>query len=290
MPPTLVVHAGAWDATEEGMAAHSGGVRRAARAGWAVLRGGGAAVEAVVAAVMVMEDDPALGSGAGGAPVAEGDAGVHAAVMAGKTLRVGAVAGVRGVGNPIRLAAVLVDEEEGLRTGEAARAFAAERLRRRFEEPRIRSSGQPQPADSVGAVALDAEGRIAVGSSTGGRPGSGGDAVIPGCSLHVDERAAGAVCSGWQDHVLRMGPARRAVDLAREKSSAQDACWLLVREMETHGAGRGGVIVVTPDGGMGYAFNTASMAVALIDRDLPEPLVKGISGARMAPPSVRWGP
>jgi len=290
---SLIVHAGAWDVPDAEKAAHVAGVDRAVRAGWDVLRGGGTAVEAVTLAVRTLEDDAALNAGTGSVLCREGRVELDAALMEGSDLRVGAVAGLRDVPNPILVAGALLDEQEVLLVGEGAAAFAAARgipccdpadLVVEREQKRLAAwrSGQrgDDPADTVGAVAFDAERRMAVGSSTGGRPGqpSGrlGDAPVPGCGFYADERVAGVACTGWGEDILRTGLARRAFELART-NAAQDACWLAVRELERRIGGRGGAVMLTPDGGIGYAFNTRSMPLAWIDDDVDQPVHGGIS-------------
>ena len=212
--------------------------------------------------------------------------------MEGRDLRVGAVAGLRDVPNPILVAGALLEEEEVLLVGEGAAAFASEHgitrcdpatLVNERERARLAAwrAGRKRegPADTVGAVALDRGGSIAVGSSTGGRPGqpSGriGDAPVPGCGFYADERVAGVGCTGWGEDIFRMGLAHRAFELART-NAPQDACWLAIRELESRIGGHGGVVMLTPDGGVGYAFNTGSMPVAWIDSDVVEPVHGGI--------------
>jgi len=292
----LIVHAGAWDIPAEEKEAHRVGVERAVRAGWDLLRAGSSAIEAVQMAVQVLEDDDALNAGRGSVLCRDGWVELDAALMDGEHLRLGAVACVRDVPNPVRLAGVLLDEETVFLSGEGASAFArergmrlcdpaslvVERERRRLEAWRAAPGRTPRvgPGDTVGAVALDAQGHIAAASSTGGRPGkpSGriGDAPLPGCGLWADDRVGGAVCTGWGEDVMRMGLARSAVELAR-MSDSQDACWLAMRAMEGRIRGRGGVALIGRDGGIGYAFNTRCMPVAWIDGDLTEPVVGGVS-------------
>ena len=289
--PALIVHAGAWDVPPAERPAHREGVDRAVRAGWDVLRGGGSAVEAVTLAVRTLEDDDAVNAGTGSVLCREGWVELDAALMEGRDLRVGAVACLRDVANPILVAGALLGEDEVFLVGEGAAAFAAahgiprcdpatlvvERERRRLAAWVESRSG---PADTVGAVALDGTGCIAAGSSTGGRPGqpSGrvGDAPVPGCGFYADQRVAGVACTGWGEDILRTGLARRAFELARTHAP-QDACWLAIRELEGRIRGRGGLVMLTPDGGVGYAFNTGSMPVAWIDGDVGEPVHGGIT-------------
>jgi len=292
MPSALVVHAGAWSITASERAAHGEGARRAAQAGWEVLEGGGTAREAVVTAVQVMEDDPALNAGRGSVLAADGTVRLDAAVMDGRDLEVGAVAAVTDLANPVRAADAVLGSDSVLLVAGDASAFARERGRRPCaprdlivprEVERLAAwkagAGATDPADTVGAVAVDASGGLAAATSTGGRPGKRvgrlGDAPVPGAGLYADVRAGAACCSGWGEEVLRFGLARHTVDLARE-ATAQDACWLAVKAFEARVRGRGGVVAVRPDGGLGWAFDTPAFAVAWVDRDVGAPRVAGV--------------
>ena len=290
--PALLVHTGAWDIPAPEREAHREGARRAALAGWRVLDGGGTSTDAVVAAVLSMEDDPALNAGRGSVLCRDGWVELDAAVMSGGQLEVGAVAAVRDVEHPILLARELLAAPEVLLVGDAASRFGERRGLRRCDPARLvlpREVGRLDawreahesagPADTVGAVAVDGDGRCAAASSTGGRPGkpSGrvGDAPIPGCGLYADDRRGAAACTGWGEHVLRFGLARRLVDLAADQD-AQDACWMALRELQERIDGRAGGILVKPDGALGWGFNTPAMGVAWMAADVSEPVVSGI--------------
>src|SRR5262249_59243732 len=125
--------------------------------------------------------------------------------------------------------------------------------------------GPPGPRGTVGCVAVDRGGNLAAGGSTGGTPGkpSGrvGDTPIAGAGLWADNRAGAAACTGWGEGILRVGLARTAVSYLRD-ASAQDAAYMAVREMESRVDGRAGVILLSRDGSLGFAFNTPRMAVA----------------------------
>jgi beta-aspartyl-peptidase (threonine type) len=102
-----------------------------------------------------------------------------------------------------------------------------------------------------------------------------GDTAIPGAGYYADNLLAGAACTGWGEPVIRMGMARRAVELAREHN-AMDATWLTLKELEERFAGYGGVILIARDGTIGYAYNTPAMAVAYMDGQMKEPFVGGV--------------
>ena len=274
---------------------------RATRAAWNVLMDGGQALDAVEAAVVILEDDPAFDAGTGSVLCRDGRIEMDAALMDGRDLGVGAVACVREIKNPIRLAREVLKSEHVLLVGEGAHRFAwerglspcdptalvVERERRRLAEllrdprdadPREPFGHLPTPTGTVGAVAIDKGGNIAAGGSTGGtpgkRPGRVGDTPVPGAGLYADNRVGGAACSGWGEGILRIGLARNTVMNLRE-SAAQDAAWLSIRELSDRIQGRGGVIVLSRDGSIGYGFNTPRMAVAFMDGEMEEPRVHG---------------
>lgn len=297
--PAIVVHGGAWAIPDDEWKVHKDGVVRATRAGWNVVSDGGSALEAVEAAILVLEDDPAFDAGTGSVLCRDGRIEMDAALMDGRDLGVGAVACVREVKNPIRLAREVLKSEHVLLVGEGAHRFAwergmtpcdpsvlvVERERRRLSEflkttrdvdPREPFGHPAAPTGTVGAVAIDRGGNVAAGGSTGGtpgkRPGRIGDTPIPGAGLYADNRMGGAACTGWGEGILRIGLARNAVANLRD-AAAQDSAWLAIRELDDRIQGRGGVIVLSRDGSIGYAFNTPRMAVAFMDGELGEPRV-----------------
>jgi L-asparaginase / beta-aspartyl-peptidase len=307
--PALVVHGGAWAIPDDEWKAHREGVERAVVAGWKVLLDNGSALDAIVAAITILEDDPTYDAGVGSVLTREGHVEMDAGLFDGRGLDVGAVACVRDVRNPILAARAVLRSDHVLLCGEGASAFARAngvatcdpndlvvpreraRLERLLEAERARTVdpreafGRPvedRPTGTVGAVAIDRGGNIAAGGSTGGTPGklSGriGDTPIPGAGLYADNRFGAAACTGWGEGILRMGLARNAVSHLRD-SAAQDAAWLAVREMDDRIQGKGGVIVLSRDGSLGFAFNTPRMAVGYMDEEIAEPWIIG-NGAR----------
>lgn len=304
-PPrsAIIVHAGAWAIPPEEKEAHRLGCAHAAEAGWAVLSEGGRAIEAVRAAIRSMEDDPNLNAGTGSVLNRAGHVETDAGLMHGTTLDCGGVAAVRNRANPIEAANAVLESRYVLLVGKGAMDFLDEhgvepvdeetmivqrerdRLQRALQRPTdeghdFMDAAVTGPGDTVGAVAIDRIGRVAAGASSGGicgkHPGRMGDTAVPGAGYYADDLLAGAACTGWGEPLLRMGLARRAVDLAREHN-AMDATWLAIQEFEKRFGGRGGVILIARDGSIGFSYNTPSMATAFMDGELQQPYVGGIA-------------
>ncbi|NVB81193.1 MAG: isoaspartyl peptidase/L-asparaginase, partial [Kofleriaceae bacterium] len=188
MPSSIIVHGGAGQVTPDRHDRLREGVRRAAAAGDAILVGGGSALDAVVAAVRVLEDDPEFNAGTGSALTRDGTVETDASVMDGPTQRVGAVAAVPDLGNAIALARAVLDRgEHVILSGRPAWHFAAEvgitpappgalvveraRVRLKSELARLANPSDRSGDNSggtVGAVARDHAGRFAAATSTGG--------------------------------------------------------------------------------------------------------------------------
>ncbi|MSP15902.1 MAG: hypothetical protein EXR73_04700, partial [Myxococcales bacterium] len=283
MIPAIVVHGGAGTVSDEHVAASLVGCAAAARVGLAVLLGGGSALDAVQAATRVLEDDPQFNAGVGSALTRDGTVETEASLMEGTTLRAGGVAAVPNLGCAIEVArAVLEDGEHLLLCGEGAWAFArergfvpaaaealvTERQRRALAEELLRrrvSGGVRAPAGggTVGACAIDAAGRVAAATSTGGitgkRCGRIGDSPLIGCGTYADDGAGAASATGHGESIIRVTMTRGLVERMRAGSSAEEAAWGAVDELATRGAGGGGVICVDARGRIGVAHNTVRM-------------------------------
>ncbi|MGD8397330.1 MAG: isoaspartyl peptidase/L-asparaginase, partial [Anaerolineae bacterium] len=243
MQPSIIVHGGAWDIPPELHEAHREGTRRAVEAGWAVLDAGGSAMDAVEAAVVVMEDDETFDAGRGSFLNAEGQVELDAGCMEGAGLQVGAVASVQFIPNPIRLArAVMEKSEHVLLVAQGAQRFAQKHgfrscdltdlaVPREFERwqkllydraysardtfARHQAHRRAGPGDTVGCVARDATGHIAAGTSTGGTPnkmpGRVGDVPMVGAGFYADDDYGGASTTGWGESIAKVLLARLAL-------------------------------------------------------------------------------
>lgn len=286
MKLALIVHGGAWDIPRELHADHEAGCRAAAELGWDVLARGGSALDAVETAIRAMEDRPIFDAGRGSHLNRDGLAELDAGMMDGRTLRAGAVASVKRVANPISLARrVLHDSEHVFLVGEGAERFAAEagiplcdptdliveRERLLWEAKRgaltpLRSDFGAGAADTVGAVAMDAAGNLAVGNSTGGtsfkHPGRVGDTPIIGCGLYADNSMGAAACTGWGEQIMKTVLAKTTVDQIALLGSAADAAHVALAYFRHRVGGLGGVICISPAGQIGLAHSTPYLAHA----------------------------
>jgi beta-aspartyl-peptidase (threonine type) len=301
---SLVVHGGSGvidraDLTPEQDRAYRGALAEAAEAGAAVLRKGGVALDAIEAAIHVLEDDPLFNAGRGAVFTAEGCVELDAAIMDGATLEAGAVAGVTHVKNPISAARQVMERSphvlligrgadafakaQGLETV-PARYFFVERRWRALEKQLAREGKPipPRPADAdgderhaalahdegkrgtVGVVARDARGHVAAGTSTGGVTGKSwgrvGDSPLIGAGTYASDRSAAISGTGDGEYFIRLSVARAIAALVELKGlSLQAAVDEVIQTDLSALGGKGGVIAVTPDGQMAWSFNTSGM-------------------------------
>jgi beta-aspartyl-peptidase (threonine type) len=291
----IIVHGGAGNIPAELHAGFEIGCRVAAEAGWSVLAGGGSALDAVETAVRILENDPIFDAGRGAHLNQDGDVELDAGIMDGRTLMAGAVAAVRRIANPISLARrVLSDCEHVFLVSAGAERFAEQmdipfcnptdlivaRERMAWEVRRAQLAAsdplhqQPfAPEDdpiptapstgTVGAAALDMDGNLAVGNSTGGTffkyPGRVGDTPIIGCGLYADNALGAAACTGVGEQILKTVLAETTVD---QIVLLGDAARVAIGYFERRIGGQGGVICLSPGGEVGWAFSTPHMGYA----------------------------
>jgi beta-aspartyl-peptidase (threonine type) len=285
---TIIVHGGAGEraATSAASAAARQGCERAAQAGYALLRAGGTALDAVEAAVKLLEDDEQFNAGRGACLTREGTVELDAAIMSGTGLRAGAVGALAGVKNPIALARrVLEDGEHVLLVGAGALAFARQvgvelvapdhhitEARRQSLAAALaaRRGGEPPSSGggTVGAVAIDSQQRIAAATSTGGtvakRPGRVGDSPLPGSGTYADDEAGGASATGEGERIIKLVLAKAAIDRLSMGQDPTAAATAVIAELGGRLEGRGGIILIDRHGQPGFARNTPSMPCATI--------------------------
>jgi len=302
--PSLIVHGGAWDIPRESVAACRAGTARALQSGWEILAGGGSALDAVEAAISILEDDPTFDAGVGSHLNLDGVVQLDAIVMDGATLKAGAVAAVEHLRHPIQLARCILEKSEHMMLVAAgAEKFAAENgmalcpneelitPRTRLAWTRCRETGHApshhaaQPQGTVGAVAIDEHGGLFAGTSTGGTcckyPGRVGDSPLIGCGCYADTEAGGVSCTGLGEGIMRIVMAKTVVDLLRgdsyhsealaahqrtaASSRAQAAAEACVWLLENRGKAKGGLVLLDRDGIPGAAFSTPQMAFGYVE-------------------------
>ncbi|KRG38508.1 asparaginase [Stenotrophomonas pictorum JCM 9942] len=296
--PLLVIHGGAGverkDFSAEEERAARAALTEALRKGHEALMAGKPALDAVTAAITVLEDDPTFNAGRGAVFTHDGKNELDSSLMDGATLRAGAVAGVHTVKNPILLArAVMEHSPHVMMVGEGAEMFAAEQKIEQVDPSYFRTekrwqqlqralkeevAGQPH-ADletakhfgTVGAVALDREGRLAAGTSTGGmtnkRYGRVGDSPIIGAGTYANAQCA-VSGTGWGEYYIRLAVAHEICARLQylQETPAQAGQEVIVKRVPELG-GDGGAIVLSADGKASTPFNTEGMYRGWIGMD-----------------------
>lgn len=272
MKCAIIVHGGAEKIPPEKEEAMRAGVVRALEEGWRVLEDGGSAVDAVEAAVRALEDRPSFNAGYGSAPNSEGVVQMDAAIMEGSTLKAGAVGAIEGVRHPVSVARLLLEEQPVLLVADGARRFAAEHgaelcSPEEMLSPEQRQAWQLHEAtghDTVGCVALDAQGRLAAATSTGGAgenpPGRVGDSPLPGCGLYADDRLGAVAATGDGEEIMRVVLAKTALELLPDHGP-DEAARRALRALERVG-GEAGLILLDREGRVGWDHHGPNMACA----------------------------
>lgn len=296
MKPSLIIHGGAWDIPDEAVDACKQGCLDALGEGWKILAAGGSALDAVEAAIVVLENAPVFDAGFGSHLNAEGKVECDAILMDGASLRAGAAAGLQRIKNPIRAARAIYDHcRHMMLIADGAEKFAKENgvaLCRPEElvseaewEAYLRCSKDEHASEhhrgheqgTVGAVALDKDGRLFAATSTGGTccklPGRVGDSPLIGCGCYADSSVGGVSCTGYGEAIMKIVMAKTAVDFLRhpprEISTSKEAADHAVQEsillLAERARGSGGLILLTKDGTPAFAFNTPRMAYGYVD-------------------------
>ena len=296
--PLLVIHGGAGvergDLNPEEMRAARTALEAALRKGHESLVAGKPAMDAVTAAITVLEDDPTFNAGRGAVFTHDGRNELDASLMDGATLRAGAVAGVHTIKNPILLArAVMEHSPHVMMVGQGAEVFAAEQKIEQVDPSYFRTEKRWQQLQralkeeaagqahvdletakhfgTVGAVALDAQGKLAAGTSTGGmtnkRYGRVGDSPVIGAGTYASDQCA-VSGTGWGEFYIRLSVAHEICARMRylNESPAAAGEEVIVKRVPELG-GDGGAIVLSADGRMATPFNTQGMYRGWIGAD-----------------------
>lgn len=270
----IVVHGGAggYHLTVEEELLYKQGIEQALNAGYSVLEKGGNSIDAVEEAIEVMEKSPLFNAGRGSVLNREGYVEMDASIMEGRELKAGAVAGIKHYLHPISIAKKVMEKSPHVfLVGDGAEKFA------------LLQGFQPIPPDSlivtkrlydwkkqkekrygtVGAVAIDKNGNISAGTSTGGMEfkmeGRVGDSPIIGAGTYADNQSCGISCTGWGEYFIKQVAAFQVSALIRyQKYDIQTAINKVLRNIKGMGA-TGGIIGIDKQGNIGWGFSTEGM-------------------------------
>jgi beta-aspartyl-peptidase (threonine type) len=289
--PVIAIHGGCGvmakhDLTEAQWEASRTDLAAALRAGWRVLQAGGAALDAVEAAVVALEDSPHFNAGYGAALNADGEHELDASTMRGSDLAAGAVTLVRRIRNPVKAARALLESGGPVMLGGAEADRFAERAKLAMVEPgyftterrvkalrslqqrqlegTIRSASEAEKHGTVGAVALDRDGHLAAATSTGGYnnkpPGRIGDSPIIGAGTYARDGVCAVSGTGAGEFFIRHAVgheiASRVAFLGESLEKA--AVHVILRDLQGYGIGAG-VIAVDAHGNVAAPYNTDGM-------------------------------
>ena len=275
----IVIHGGAgWsrNQTEEKLKSIEDGLKRALDEGFAILESGGTSLDAVEAAVVILEDDVTFNAGKGSVYTAEEKQEMDASIMTGELQNAGAVASVSTIKNPIKLARYVMEKTEhvliigqgaekvaikgGIEVVDPSYFYSKEKL------DRVRRQKTKDELSTVGAVAIDKEGNISAATSTGGRsnklPGRVGDSPIIGAGTWAQNNLCGVSGTGHGEYFMRFNVAREiCVRMDYLGLTADQASNQVIDELSGMGI-EGGVIVIDKEGNASMIFNTDGMARA----------------------------
>jgi len=275
-------------------------------AGYKALQEGKSSLDAVELAIRMMEDSPLFNAGKGAVFTHDGKNELDSSIMNGKTLAAGAAAGLHHVKNPITLARAIMEKSPHvMMAGDGAEQFAKEQKielvdekyfftqerwdglqkvlkeEKEKEKETVKKAGRvsEMPASkeprnrfgTVGAVALDKDGNLAAGTSTGGmtnkRYGRVGDAPIIGAGTYANNETCGVSATGWGEYFIRLGVARDISSMMEYRGfPVQNAADAVIKKVGTLG-GDGGVIAMDKFGNMAISFNSEGMYRAYIGTD-----------------------
>ena len=304
-PIGIVIHGGAGTILKKNMTpeqeeAYQVKLKEAVTTGYEVLKNGGESLDAVIAAIQVMEESPLFNAGKGAVFTHEGKNELDASIMNGADLNAGAVSGISRVKSPIQLARTVMEASEHVMlSGAGAESFAEEQglemvspdyfytegrmksLERAIEREKVEMDHDGQAAfydpfikdskyGTVGCVALDKNGNLAAGTSTGGmtnkRYNRIGDAPIIGAGTYANNKSCAVSSTGWGEYFIRGVVAYDiAAKMEYQGKSVADASREVIQDKLTELGGTGGIIAIDKSGEISMEFNTPGMYRASID-------------------------
>ena len=279
--PAIVIHGGAgWfsNMSPDEIKDLKKGLKMAADKGFDILENGGSSVDAVEAAIIILEDNPLFNAGRGSVYTSEEKQEMDASIMTGKDNEAGAVSSVTNVKNPISLARHVMEKTPHVMfTSSGAEKLARDNNIEQVEQSyfanpdRLKSlkKAQENKKGTVGVVAIDKNRVITAGTSTGGMtnkaPGRVGDSPIIGAGTWVENNSCGVSATGHGEYFIRFSVAKEICVKARyQNKSIQQASTEVMNQLKEIGAD-GGVIVMDSQGNYAFAFNTPAMARAYKD-------------------------
>ena len=282
----IVIHGGAGtilksNMTPEREAEYTAKLNEVLKTGYKILENGGTALDAVNAAINIMEDSPLFNAGKGAVLTEKGVAELDASIMDGKNLMAGAVAGVRHIKNPINLARLVMEKSPHvMMVGEGAEEFGKENniemvdnsyfiTKERWESykkmlKREEERKKAEKHGTCGAVALDKNGNLAAGTSTGGmmmkKFGRVGDSPIIGAGTYANNNTCAVSATGYGEYFIRLGVAKDISALMEYKNySLKDAANEVIMNKLGKLGGDGGIIAIDKNGNVAMPFNTDGM-------------------------------
>ncbi|RNI31902.1 isoaspartyl peptidase/L-asparaginase [Rufibacter immobilis] len=288
----IAIHGGAEnqsreDLSESKQAAYEQGLENALMAGWHILKEGGSAIDAVEAAVRSMENNPLFNAGKGGSLSEDESNEFDAAIMDGKTMQAGAVAGVKHVKHPITLAKTIMQQSKHvLLCATGAEEFAKSQglemkpdgyFKTEEKEKDLKEAQKEEETkgnDTVGAVALDMHGNLAAATSTGGlvnqHPGRVGDTPIIGAGTYANNEVCAVSCTGDGEGILRANVAHEVYALMKYKGlSLKEASSQAMSIYKDRIEGDRNFIALDPEGNVEFSFETSLMFRACKRQDDP---------------------
>jgi beta-aspartyl-peptidase (threonine type) len=287
MTLAIIVHGGAKTISEDKVAANNAGCLAAVEAGWAVLTKGGTAAEAVEAAIRVLETDQTFNAGLGATLNSNGEVELDAAMMEGATLGWGAVAAVQGVRHPISAARKIMDEKPRFLVARSAERFAADNglemckkedliADEQWHEWKEEQEVLDRP-NTVGCVALDANGTLVAGTSTGGTTGQPagrvGDTALVGSGLYADGKLGACSTTGDGESIIPVVLAKTAIDFLSGDRHPDEAAQMAIDTLKSKVTGEAGCILLDHQGRVGWAYNSQDMACGYMTTELDKPAV-----------------
>lgn len=286
--PVVLVHGGAGDIPINRVEPKLVGVRRAARMGYKVLSNGGSVVDAVQSAVQYMENDDAFNAGYGSALNVDGEVEMDAIIMEGRELKTGSVGAIKNVAHPVDVARLVMEKTPHVMlVGEGAKQFATEqgvpdvpigqlvsKFAKECLEKRkaggVSATTELGDVGTVGAVAVDAQGHVAVATSTGGISGKlvgrVGDTPLPGCGGYADDNIGAVSTTGHGESIMKFCLAHTILTFMEQGKSASEAtlngCTAMTRRVRN----TAGAITLSNRGEVGIGFTSERMAWAYQQR------------------------